>query len=282
MQLLLIDGAQGNGELLAQRLSAFGFRPRLVTNEVEALDSFKRNDFHAVLLDHGRRAESTALAIASLRLGGMTQPILVISARDDWREKVDCLDAGADDFVVKPVRSEEIAARLRALIRRCAGVTTGRIIHGDIDLDLKQQCAWKAGKCLNLTRNEFRLLRLFLLGPDQVLGKNQIRDAMRGPGAALSDNAIEVQVARLRRKLGEASILTLRGLGYRILAEGSNDGAIASRNPCRSESTGADVTRARETALPDVPRGDDACVQLRTLPRNSANAVEPVGADINR
>lgn len=239
MQLLLIDGARENGELLARRLAASGFRASVVENEQEALARSGARDFRAILVDRGRRPEPAAQAITPLRLGGMMQPMLVISARDDWREKVECLDAGADDFVVKPIRSEEVAARLRALIRRGAGAATDRIVHGDIDLDLKQQCAWKAGECLNLTRNEFRLLRLFLFGPDQVLGKDQIRDALWGQGAALSDNAIEVQIARLRRKLGEASIQTMRGLGYRITTKAPADGVIAPRRPCCAGSTHA-------------------------------------------
>lgn len=232
MQLLLIDSAQGNGEVLARRLASSGFRASLVESGQEALRKFALNEFHAVLIDHGRRSEPAASLVAPLRQAGVDQPLMVVSARDDWREKVECLDAGADDFVVKPIRSEEIAARLRALIRRSAGASTDRIVLGDIDLDLKLQCAWKGGTCLNLTRNEFRLLRLFMLGPNQVLGKDQIRDVLWGQGAPVSDNAIEVQVARLRRKLGEGSILTARGLGYRIAVATSSLTAPPPRGSC--------------------------------------------------
>lgn len=236
MQLLLIDGAQGSGELLAQRLAPAGFKARLASSVNGALGNGENDNFMAVLIDHGRSAPPAAEVVAPLRSAGIDQPLLVLSARDDWREKVACLDAGADDFLVKPVRSEEVAARLRALIRRNAGASTDRIISGDIDLDLRRQCAWKGGHCLDLTRNEFRLLRLFLFGPNQVLRKAQIRDALWGTATDVSDNAIEVQVARLRRKLGPASIQTLRGLGYRMNAGQQGDETTAPCDPCLHES----------------------------------------------
>ncbi len=234
MQLLLIDRIRENGELLGKRLGAVGFRARHCETVREALNCSDKDAFAAVLVDHGRQIEAPASLVEPLRSGGITQPLLVLSARDEWREKVACLDAGADDFLVKPVRSEEIAARLRALIRRSAGAPTDRIVFGDIDLDLRMECAWKAGTCLNLTRNEFRLMRLLLLSPERALDKDRIRQTLWGLDATVSNNAIEVQVARLRRKLGEGSIQTSRGQGYRLVAADKpvDDDEVPPRSRC--------------------------------------------------
>ena len=233
MQLLVIDDGRENGSLLAQRLAHAGFRPHMVDDVDEALASVEREAVEAILLDHGRRTDDACASVRALREGGVLQPLMIISARDDWREKVACLDAGADEFLVKPVRSEEIAARLRAILRRTAGQASDRIVFGDIDLSLRQQCAWKAGRCLDLTRNEFRLLRLFLLNPDDVIAKEQIRDAVWGAEAGISDNAVEVQITRLRRKLGERSIKSMRGMGYRLIPDFDAADAAADCEPCR-------------------------------------------------
>lgn len=234
MRLLVIDKSISAGNILTRRLMGVGFRPVVVRSLAEALTNSVRETASAVLIDHGRKASSAAETVRPLRESGMSQPLVVLSERDDWREKVDCLDAGADDFLVKPVRSEEVAARLRSAIRRCAGIVTNRLGFGDLDLDLKQQCAWKSGECLNLTRNEFRLLRLFMIAPERAVTRNEIQSSLWNERSKVSENAIEVQVARLRKKLGQERIHTVRGIGYRIAGPGSgNEGPPAEQNaPC--------------------------------------------------
>jgi two-component system OmpR family response regulator len=214
MILLLIDQGSSAGDVLAQRLASSGFLPHVCDSTAEAAASPLRESATALLLDQGLEAPDAAVAIAQLRAAGMAQPLVALSARDDWRERVAALDAGADDFVVKPVRSEEVAARLRAAIRRHAGGCSERLAVGDIALDLRARCAWQSGRPLALTRNEFRLLRLFALAPEGFLSKNQIADALWPGDRTISGNAVEVLVARLRQKLGTGRILTARGLGY--------------------------------------------------------------------
>ncbi|MDE2596056.1 MAG: response regulator transcription factor [Sphingomonadales bacterium] len=199
----------------------------------EALNSPVRDSVSAVLLDHCGLAHSPASVVTPLRSGGMEQPLIVLSALADWRERVASLDAGADDFLIKPIHSEEVAARLRAVIRRAAGMSSDRIVFGDIDLDLKARCAWVGGVCLNLTRNEFLLLRLLLLAPENTITKQQIMQALWVGDAQKTGNAIEVQMARLRRKLGHERIRTLRGIGYRAIPVGGGDDGGMARNACR-------------------------------------------------
>lgn len=218
MKLLVIDEGNGSGALLYERLGESGFRPKVVRGLVKALSSGLGTNASAVLFDHGRPDQSAAASVRPLRESGLKLPLVVLSGRDDWREKVDCLDAGADDFVVKPVRSEEVAARLRAVIRRRVGVVSDRLSVGDIDLDIKAKCGWKAGTCLDLTANEFRLLRLFMLAPEQRVTREQILAAIWGSSRSVTANAVDVQVARLRKKLGEDALRPVRGVGYALIA----------------------------------------------------------------
>ena len=160
-------------------------------------------------------------------------PLIVLSAAGDWRAKVECLDAGADDYLVKPVRSEEVAARVRAVVRRALGNTTNRFMVGDFVFDLSSKCAWLGERCLDLTSTEFRLLRLFLMRPEDVHSHEEIHEALHRGGSHCSPNAVEVQIARLRRKIGKAMIQTVRGMGYRYAGEiESPTSSQATLEPC--------------------------------------------------
>lgn len=231
MNLLLIDCDGAGTDLLALRLGGAGFRPEVVRTAPGALDSRLRETAAALVLDLGHQAPPAASLIASLRRAGLHQPLLVLSVRDDWRERVASLDAGADDYLVKPIHSEEVAARLRAGIRRAIGVGSDRIVSGDLDVDLRGQCAWLGGRCLDLTRNEFRLLRLFLLAPGGQVSKTEIAGAVWPDNRDSRDNAIEVLVGRLRAKLGAARIRTVRGVGYRL----GDLEPVGAQLPTRSE-----------------------------------------------
>lgn len=216
MNLLVIDQDSTGTDRLAQRLHGTGFRPLIVKSANEAMASPLRDSAAALLIDQGHEAPPVPQLIAPLRRGGLHQPLLVLSARDDWRERVASFDVGADDFLVKPVHSEEIHARLRAVIRRAIGASTDRIVSGDLHVDLKGQCAWLGDRCLELTRNEFRLLRLFILAANGLVRKEDIAGAVWPGRTDTPHNAIEVLVGRLRAKLGCHSIGTIRGFGYRL------------------------------------------------------------------
>lgn len=216
MNILLIDEGSAGAAILAQRLRSAGFRTEVVNSAAAVLDHPMCGSITALLIDQGPGAPFAMGAILALRQAGLQQPLIVLSARDDWRERVASFDAGADDFLVKPVHSEEVTARLRAGIRRAIGMSTDRATLGDLDIDLKAQCAWHNGQSLDLTRNEFRLLRLFLQAPDGVVTKDDVVVAMWDGRTRMSINAVEVLVGRLRTKLGPDMVRTVRGMGYRF------------------------------------------------------------------
>lgn len=237
MRLLLIDDDVEQAIRLSDRLAQSGFVARHASSPDQVVAYDMAAGAAAVLLDRGRDTSPTGPIVQALRKARIDQPLIVLSARDDWREKVDCLDAGADDFLLKPVRSEEISARLRAIIRRSAGVPTDRIRLGGFDLDLKTRCAWLDGHCLNLTRNEFRLLRQFMLYPDSIHTHADVLDQLNPGRARPSANAVEVLIGRLRRKIGAERIVTLRGVGYRFEVDRTATGA-EDRDPCLKTGTG--------------------------------------------
>lgn len=216
MHITLIEpaGEDDSLGLLAERLKSHGFLPSIDTTPSGVPSRVSREGSRAILVNLGSTPGSPASMVRDIRRSGLDQPCLVLSGLVDWRVRIDCLDAGADDFVVKPVRSEEIAARLRALIRRSAGNASDLIESGDLKLDLRTRCAWLDGEYLKLTRNEFRLLRLFLLEQGNVMTHEEIHYQLYSKGQCFNPNVIEVQIARLRRKIGKDRIRTIRGLGY--------------------------------------------------------------------
>lgn len=235
MILLLIEADPLSGTRLADGMAKAGFVPRRAASFQHALREGWVDEAGAILFDAGLTDGQAGPTVRSLRSAGTDHPLIVLSARGDWREKVDCLDAGADDYLQKPVRSEEIAARFRVILRRCAGSATDRVVSGDVVLDLKARCAWRQDQCLDLTRSEFRLLRLFMLTPARTVSAREIWQELHPTKAEYSANAVEVQVARLRQKVGRERIRTIRGAGYRMIFEApaAPDG-IAVLEPCRT------------------------------------------------
>lgn len=235
MRLLLITEDRSEADWLTARLAPAGFDVQWSSLPASAADAGIASSVAAILLVDSSNGSALPSSIRAIRDCGAAVPLLVVATSDDWRTKVDCLDEGADDVILKPVRSEEIGARLRAIVRRSAGQPTDRILIGDVDLDLKARCAWLRGACLDLTRGEFRLLRLLMLNPDRTVNHEAIAKQLTRNGIRPSMNAVEVQVARLRRKLDEGQIRTVRGMGYRFVAD-NKPIMIAEREPCRASN----------------------------------------------
>jgi DNA-binding response OmpR family regulator len=181
----------------------------------------------AIIVDMSECGRAAAQVVRRLRQARIDRPLIVLSPPCDWRERIDNLEAGADDHITMPFRSEEIVARLHAVIRRRAGSATDRMAAGNLELDLRTSSAWLDGECLNLTRNEFRLLRLFLLRADHTMSQQEIWSHLNEDASTCSTNAVEVQIARLRRKVGRTRIRTLRGTGYRYVAEDAPETGVA-------------------------------------------------------
>ena len=218
MKLLVFDPSREFALWQGDRLSSFGFVPTRAVTQAEMIGLGKSGLAEAILIDVPALHTALIDSVRAMRCAGIALPVMLVAGESDWHDRVAAFDAGVDDLVHKPVRSEEIASRLRAMIRRAGGNSTDHIVNGDLELDLKVKCGWKSGVCLDLTRSEFRLLRLFMLAPDRTISKSDIRERLQKRHAESSKNAVEVQITRLRRKIGRDRIRTLREQGYRFVS----------------------------------------------------------------
>jgi two-component system OmpR family response regulator len=216
MRLLVVEDDPELGRRLSERLRAADFAVELATSRAEAEDWPDVERMAAVILDLGLPDGSGLDLLRRWRDRRVETPILILTARGSWQDKVEGLNAGADDFVVKPVRFEELLARLNALFRRQQGTRTTAITAGDLTLDPLARSATLGGETLSLSRQEFRLLHLFLRRAGQVLSQTDILDDLYALDDERERNTVEVLIGRLRRKIGRTRITTLRGSGYRF------------------------------------------------------------------
>jgi two-component system OmpR family response regulator len=216
MRLLVVEDEPELGRRLSERLRSADFAVELATCRSEAEDWPDVERMAAVILDLGLPDGSGLDLLRHWRDARVETPILILTARGSWQDKVEGLNAGADDFVVKPVRFEELLARLNALFRRQQGSRTTMIKAGDLTLDPLARSATLADKPLSLSRQEFRLLHLFLRRAGQVLSQTDILDDLYALDDDREPNTVEVLIGRLRRKIGRERIITQRGLGYRF------------------------------------------------------------------
>lgn len=216
MRLLLIEDDVRLANRMAVRLASDGMVVEHAATAEQALHFDDLESFAALIVDIGLPDVDGVTFVRRIRSLGLTMPILILSARGTWEEKVEGLNAGADDYVVKPVRAEELVARLNALLRRAAGQAGERLSASGIELDLRKKAAWVDGDPIDLTHVEFRLLQLFLLRPAHILGHGDILEHLYPAAKGREANTVEVNIARLRRKVGKDAIRTVRGLGYRL------------------------------------------------------------------
>ena len=173
-------------------------------------------NFDAVILDLGLPDVNGVDVLKRWRQGEREMPVLILTARGSWTEKVEGLNAGADDYVTKPSHIQEIVARVRALIRRSVGKPTPTLVYNDIELSPASRTVTVGGNPIELTAQEFRILNYFMHQRGRVISQSQLLDHLYSLETERDPNTIEVYVARLRRKLGRDAIKTLRGLGYRF------------------------------------------------------------------
>lgn len=172
--------------------------------------------YDAVILDVGLPEMDGISVLERWRGAGRVMPVLILTARDRWSDKVAGIDAGADDYVAKPFHIEEVLARIRALIRRAAGHASAEILCGPVRLDTKAARATVDGTPLKLTSHEFRLLSYLMHHMDEVVSRTELVEHMYDQDFDRDSNTIEVFVGRLRKKIGVDLIETVRGLGYRM------------------------------------------------------------------
>lgn len=191
-----------------------GYAVDVAHNGIDAEHLGSEWPYDAVILDLGLPQRSGLDVLRNWRARGNAVPVLILTSRDTWREKVDGFNAGADDYVAKPFNLEELHARLRALIRRAHAQPAGLLTAGGFILDEAIQSVSCGGRVVELSGIEFRLLRYFMLHPGQILSKSELTEHIYANDADPDSNVIEVYVNRLRSKLGPACIGTRRGQGY--------------------------------------------------------------------
>ena len=174
--------------------------------------------YDAMVLDLGLPRIDGLTLLRRWRETGLATPVLVLTARGSWHEKVQWIDGGADDYVAKPFRIEEVLARLRALMRRAAGHVSPELTAGSVTLDPRLARVTRDGAVVKLTSHEFRLLSYLMHQRGRVVPQSELIDHLYAQGSDRDSNTVEVFIGRLRRKLGAAFIETVRGLGYRINA----------------------------------------------------------------
>lgn len=218
MRLLLAEDDDTLASALQASLQRAGFAVDRARDGPEARFLGQEGLHDAVILDLGLPGCPGLEVLRSWRAAGLTLPVLILTARDAWHEKVDGFQAGADDYLTKPFHPEELIARLTALLRRAHGLPPGPLRVGAITLDEGRQMLLRAdGSSLTLTAMEFRLLRLFMLHPNQVLAKAWLEARLYDEGREHGSNVLEVYINRLRAKLGRDAIQTRRGQGYVFL-----------------------------------------------------------------
>lgn len=218
MRLLLVEDDAQLAARLGERLRAAGYALDLAMTCEDARDWPDLDSLGAVILDLNLPDGSGLDLLRTWRAQRRTCPVIILTARGSWQDKVEGLNAGADDFVVKPVRFEELQARLHAVWRRQHGATDGWLERGALRLDPAAGVAQCEGANLTLSRMEFRLLHLLMRHSGHILTPAAIIEHLYDLDSERAPNAVEVLVSRLRRKLGPARIETVRGFGYRLAA----------------------------------------------------------------
>lgn len=216
MRILLVEDDRLIGDGLKAGLTALGFTTDWFTDGREAMSALGAAPYDAVVLDLGLPGMDGMDILASWRKAGRQEPVLVLTARDALADRVGGLDAGADDYLAKPFALAEVAARLRALIRRHHGQSSPLLTHGEVSLDPVTRKVTLAGDEVELTAREFALLELLLINRTRVLPKERIEEKLYGWDRDVESNAIEVHIHHLRKKLGSTLIRTVRGVGYTL------------------------------------------------------------------
>ncbi|WPL16382.1 Transcriptional regulatory protein QseB [Thiorhodovibrio winogradskyi] len=217
MRLLLVEDDTALADLLAKALMRAGFAIDLLHDGLEAQPAPLFTEYDAIVLDLGLPGRPGLELLRDWRKQRLTTPVLILTARNAWHERVDGLKAGADDYLGKPFHTEELLARLQALLRRTAGQMQARLSVAGLTLDEdRQEVALADGTIVALTGMEFRLLRYFMCHAGKLLAKEQLTDHLYDQHNERGSNLIEVYVRRLREKIGAGFIRTQRGQGYRF------------------------------------------------------------------
>ena len=216
MRVLLIEDEPDLARQLSTALDEAGYAVDVAHDGEEGHFLGDTEPYDAVVLDLGLPKLDGLTVLERWRQAGRGMPVLILTARDRWNEKVAGIDAGADDYVTKPFHIEEVLARLRALVRRAAGHASHELVCGDLRVDTRASRVTVDGNPIKLTALEYRLLAYLMHHQDRVVSRTELVEHLYDQNFDRDSNTIEVFVGRLRKKLGVDLIKTVRGLGYRL------------------------------------------------------------------
>ena len=220
MRTLIVEDESILREQLAQHLKSEGFAVDCAADGEEGLYFGREYEYDAAVIDLGLPKIDGIELITRLRAEDRAFPILVLTARGHWQDKVQGLEAGADDYLAKPFQMEELIARLNALIRRSAGYASPVLSQGDLQLDTAKKEVRVAGSAVELTAYEYKVLEYLMLNPNRVVSKTELTDHLYEQDFDRDSNVIEVFVGRLRKKIAPVDLIrTVRGQGYRFVTD---------------------------------------------------------------
>jgi two-component system, OmpR family, response regulator QseB len=216
MRILLIEDDAMIGKAVRLGLAQAGFAVDWVTDGRAAELALANGVYDLAVLDLGLPKKDGMAILAALRAMGNSMPVLIASARDTVRDRIAGLEAGADDYVLKPFDLDELVARVRALLRRHAGSGSPLLKFGALVLDPVRKSVAQDGSAVDLSAKEFAILEALMQRPGAVLSREQLEESVYGWGEEVGSNTIEVHLHHLRKKLGAAVIKNVRGVGYRV------------------------------------------------------------------
>lgn len=214
MRVLLVEDDRRIAADVSAALTAAGYVVETVRDGEEAWFRGDTEDYGAIVLDLGLPGMDGLSVLKRWRVNGRGTPVLILTARGSWAERVDGIDAGADDYLPKPFRMEELLARLRSIVRRAAGHASSVVEVGDVGLDERQMKVTVRGAPVALSPLEYRLVAYLVMRRGRVVSQGELSENVYGQDDAHDSNAIEVLVGRVRKKLGTDLIETRRGFGY--------------------------------------------------------------------
>ncbi len=217
MKILLVEDDVRLVESLRPKLKKAGYVVEWSDNGIDGEFMAMEENFDGIILDLGLPQKPGLDVLKALRLNKLDTPVLILTARDSWQERVDGLKAGADDYVGKPFHFEELLARLEAILRRRFGQTGNTLEHQNLILDLDQQTVNVDNQSIQLTAIEFRLLRYLMSNPGKIISKSVLSEHIYEEDQIKDSNVIEVYINRLRHLFGKSLIKTYRGQGYKLV-----------------------------------------------------------------
>ena len=216
MRVLLVEDDLMIGESLSEALQDEAYTVDWVKDGRQAILTLRVQPYDIILLDLGLPEVDGMGVLTAMRAAKIDTPVLILTARDQLKDRIAGLDSGADDYVVKPFELGEVFARMRVLIRRAQGKADNQVTVGNLTLDTAHKRVMMEGKPIDLTAKEYMLLTTFMLSPEKVMSKNELEDSLYGWGGEVESNAIEFLIHSLRKKVGQDRIKNVRGLGWYI------------------------------------------------------------------